>query len=104
MSRKMLLRSCETDVALLNKEIRDSSNPKQALHRGFSKFMFEDLVRHPIFQNLSAKKKRGLSANIGFEMIRVSKSTIKNMVSLCQLTFLLLFPVWIEKRGIFKFG
>ncbi len=77
-----LLRSCETNITM---------------------GVFDDIVRHPISLDLRAEEKRsrGLGPNIAIQMIKVSKYTIKNMVSLCRQTFLLLFCVWIEKQGIF---
>ena len=74
LSRKILMAGCQPDRAAVRMRIADETSPLLALYRGFSRFMLEDLERHPAVDgSMSRSALRRLSPKIAFEMIMVSQ-------------------------------
>lgn len=69
--RKLLMLSAQSDANNILACIRSNSeNSLTSLFCGFSKFMFEDLARHPATKHLSKSQRKKLSEKIAFEMIQ----------------------------------
>jgi pyoverdine/dityrosine biosynthesis protein Dit1 len=68
--RKLLMLSAQSDANNIVACIRSrSENSLTPLFRGFSKFMLEDLARHPQTEHLSKSQRKKLSQKIALEMI-----------------------------------
>ena len=69
--RKLLMLSAQSDANNIVACIRSKSeNSLTTLFCGFSKFMLEDLARHPATEHLSKTQRKKLSEKIAFEMIQ----------------------------------
>ncbi len=71
LSRKILIAGCQINPEALRAKIDGHDQSILALYRGFSKFMLEDLSKHPSTADLSKKQCKKLSSKIAFEMISV---------------------------------
>jgi pyoverdine/dityrosine biosynthesis protein Dit1 len=77
LCRKILMAGCQSDRAAVRARIDEKDAAILALYRGFSKFMLEDLDRHPTTQKISRSQRRKLSTKVAFEMIMVHSQHLK---------------------------
>lgn len=69
--RKILVKSCDTDCGQLRKDINTPGHSRVQLYRGFSKFMYEDLVFLDSVKDYSKKQLKKIASKVSFEMIKV---------------------------------
>ena len=81
LSRKILMKGCDTENGRLKKQLNISDHPRLHLFRGFSKFMTEDLCLLPFFQGISRKGFKKVVAKVAFEMIK-RNDAYSNLVEL----------------------
>lgn len=81
VSRQILMKGCDTDAGKLRKEITTDGHPRLFLYRGFSRFMMEDLLLLPYFQDFSKKKLKKITSKIAFNMIK-RNDAYSNLVEL----------------------
>ncbi|AEY98084.1 FAFR401Wp [Eremothecium gossypii FDAG1] len=81
LSRKILMKGCDTDDGRLRKQIEIPGHPRLHLYRGFSRFMVEDLCLLPFFQNTSRKYFKKTVCKVAFEMIK-RNDAYSNLVEL----------------------
>lgn len=81
VSRSILMKGCDTDDGRLRKQISIDGHPRLHLYRGFSRFMMEDLIRLPYFENTSRKGFKKVVSKIAFNMIR-RNDAYSNLVEL----------------------
>ena len=76
LCRKLLMSCCQADSENLKLSVKDPESTILPLYRGFSRFMLEDLARHPLCASMSQSKRRKLSSRVTFEMIKVSNCVV----------------------------
>lgn len=76
LCRRILMAGCQSQRSALRDRIVGEDPAILALYRGFSRFMLEDLERHPFTQGMSRSKQKKLSAKVAFEMIMVSPCSL----------------------------
>ncbi|AET39577.1 Dit1p Ecym_4541 [Eremothecium cymbalariae DBVPG len=81
LSRKILMKGCDTDDGRLRKQIEIPNHPRLHLYRGFSRFMVEDLCLLPFFENVSRKYFKKTVCKVAFEMIK-RNDAYSNLVEL----------------------
>ncbi|CCK69554.1 Dit1p KNAG_0C04520 [Huiozyma naganishii CBS 8797] len=81
LSRRMLMKGCDTDDGTLRKQIGIPRHPRLHLYRGFTKFMMEDLSQLPKFQNCSRKQFKKTVSKVAFNMIK-RNDAYSNLVEL----------------------
>ncbi|PYI04654.1 pyoverdine/dityrosine biosynthesis family protein, partial [Aspergillus sclerotiicarbonarius CBS 121057] len=79
--RQMLMQACQTSVDTLRSQIVAQDPTVLALHRGFSRFMLEDLQQHPNTQGLSRNQRKKLAEKASFE-IMLRNQAYSNLVEL----------------------
>lgn len=80
-NRKILIYACDNNDEKLKNDIRNKDHPRLFLHRGFMKFMCEDLRSIPTTRELSNKKYKKIISRIAFEMIK-RNDAYSNLVEL----------------------
>ncbi|KAI9776679.1 MAG: dityrosine synthesis enzyme [Candelina submexicana] len=88
LSRKILIAGCQINPEALRAKIDGRDQSILALYKGFSKFMLEDLAKHPSTTGLTKKQCKKLSSKIAFEMISRNQA-YSNLVEL-------LFPLHLR--------
>jgi pyoverdine/dityrosine biosynthesis protein Dit1 len=79
--RRILVAGCQPSRELLRAQINSGDNSTLALYRGFSRFMLEDLDRHPLTDSLSRSRRKKLAAKVSFEMI-LRNQAYSNLIEL----------------------
>ncbi|KAK4236358.1 Pyoverdine/dityrosine biosynthesis protein-domain-containing protein [Achaetomium macrosporum] len=69
LCRRILLAGCAPRKSAVRARIESQNAAITALYRGFSRFMLEDLERHPHTRGMSKSQQKKLSAKVAFEMI-----------------------------------
>lgn len=80
-NRKVLIYACDNDNEKLKQDIKDKNHPRLFLHRGFMKFMCEDLNDIPMVKTWSNKKFKKVVSHVAFEMIK-RNDAYSNLVEL----------------------
>lgn len=81
VSRQIMMKGCDTDAGKLRRQVTTEGHPRLYLYRGFSRFMMEDLLLLPHFQDHSRKKFKKIIARIAFNMIK-RNDAYSNLVEL----------------------
>ncbi|CAL9730830.1 spore wall maturation protein Dit1p [Monosporozyma unispora] len=81
VSRQILMKGCDTDTGTLREQVNTDGHPRLYLYRGFSRFMMEDLLLLPYFQDHSKKKLKKITSKIAFNMIK-RNDAYSNLVEL----------------------
>ncbi|KAF7596209.1 hypothetical protein BBP40_002741 [Aspergillus hancockii] len=79
--RRILVTGCQPSGESLRAQIESGDSSTLALYRGFSRFMLEDLDRHPLTDSLSRSRRKKLAARVSFEMI-LRNQAYSNLVEL----------------------
>jgi pyoverdine/dityrosine biosynthesis protein Dit1 len=69
LCRRILMAGCQAYPGALRANIEGQDPAILGLYRGFSRFMLEDLSRHPLTAALSRSQGKKLAAKVSFEMI-----------------------------------
>ncbi|KAE8153092.1 Pyoverdine/dityrosine biosynthesis protein-domain-containing protein [Aspergillus avenaceus] len=79
--RRILVAGCQPPPEHLRAQIDSEESSTLALYRGFSRFMVEDLDRHPLTEPLSRSQRKKLAAKVSFDMI-LRNQAYSNLVEL----------------------
>ncbi|KAF7616902.1 Pyoverdine biosynthesis protein [Aspergillus oryzae] len=79
--RRILVAGCQPSGESLRTQIESGDESTLALYRGFSRFMLQDLDRHPLTQSLSRSQRKKLATKVSFEMI-LRNQAYSNLIEL----------------------
>lgn len=71
LCRRMLMTGCGPQRSTVRAKIDSKDSTITALYCGFSRFMLEDLERHPHTRDMTRSQQKRLSSKVAFEMILV---------------------------------
>ncbi|OGM47512.1 putative spore wall maturation protein DIT1 [Aspergillus bombycis] len=81
LCRRILVAGCQPSEESLRTQIKSGDESTLALYRGFSRFMLQDLDRHPLTQSQSRSQRKKLAAKVSFEMI-LRNQAYSNLIEL----------------------
>ncbi|KAE8370671.1 Pyoverdine/dityrosine biosynthesis protein-domain-containing protein [Aspergillus caelatus] len=81
LCRRILVAGCQPSEDSLRTQIESGDESTLALYRGFSRFMLQDLDRHPLTQSLSRSQRKKLATRVSFEMI-LRNQAYSNLIEL----------------------
>lgn len=81
LCRRILVAGCQPSEDILRTQIESGDESTLALYRGFSRFMLQDLDRHPLTQSLSRSQRKKLATRVSFEMI-LRNQAYSNLIEL----------------------
>ncbi|KAE8353793.1 Pyoverdine/dityrosine biosynthesis protein-domain-containing protein [Aspergillus coremiiformis] len=81
LCRRILVAGCQPSRESIRNQIDFGDEALLALYRGFSRFMLEDLERHPLIQSRSRSQRKKLGTKVSFEMI-VRNQAYSNLIEL----------------------
>ncbi|KAE8407482.1 Pyoverdine/dityrosine biosynthesis protein-domain-containing protein [Aspergillus pseudonomiae] len=81
LCRRILVAGCQPSEESLRTQIESGDKSTLALYRGFSRFMLQDLDRHPLTQSQSRSQRKKLAAKVAFEMI-LRNQAYSNLIEL----------------------